>query len=140
MEATYRRPSKIISDAGTQIVGAKNKLEKHYANSTVFKLRVVPTAAHHFIGGAEKMVGMMKKLLKRKLDGAAISHNELLSFLLEVAKMLNTHPLVAETSEDGEKWRIDNLFSFILGKVYSKTFVRWPPIAAAHRCYNKPFF
>ena len=59
------------------MVGAKNKLEKHYANSTVFEWKVVPTAAHHFIGGAEKMVGMMKKLLKRKLDGAAISHNEL---------------------------------------------------------------
>ncbi|MCP3662974.1 MAG: hypothetical protein GY696_10835, partial [Gammaproteobacteria bacterium] len=102
LEATYRRPSKIISDAGTQMVGAKNKLEKHYANSTMFEVKVVPTAAHHFIGGAAKMVGMMKKLLKRKLDGAAISHNKL--FLLEVAKMLNTLTLVAETSEDGERW------------------------------------
>ena len=58
------------------------------------------TAAHHYVGGAEKMVGMMKKLLMRKLDGAALSHNELLLFLLEVAKMLNTRLLVAETSED----------------------------------------
>ncbi|MCP3661258.1 MAG: hypothetical protein GY696_01990 [Gammaproteobacteria bacterium] len=105
LEATYRRLSKIISDASTQW-WEPNMLEKHYANSTVFKWKVVPTAAHHFIRGAEKMVGMMKKLLKRKLDGAAISHNELLLFLLEVAKMLNTRPLVAETSEDGERWRM----------------------------------
>ncbi|MCP3665601.1 MAG: hypothetical protein GY696_24400 [Gammaproteobacteria bacterium] len=73
LEATYRRPSKIISDAGTQMVGAKNKLEKQFANSTEFQWEVVPTAAHHYVGSAEKMVGMMKKLLMRKLDGAALS-------------------------------------------------------------------
>ncbi len=49
------------------------------------------------------MVGMM---LMRKLDGAALSHNELLLFLLEVAKMLITLPLLAETSEDGKRWRM----------------------------------
>ncbi|MCP3664791.1 MAG: hypothetical protein GY696_20235, partial [Gammaproteobacteria bacterium] len=67
LEATYRRPSKIISDAGTQMVGAKNKLKKHYANSTEFQWEIVPTAANHYVGGAERMVGMMKKLLMRKL-------------------------------------------------------------------------
>ncbi|MCP3661930.1 MAG: hypothetical protein GY696_05435 [Gammaproteobacteria bacterium] len=97
LEATYRHPSKIISDAGTQMVGAKNKLEKPYANTTVFEWKVVPTAAHHFIGGAERIMGMMKRMLKRKLEGAAISHNKLSLFLLEVAKMMNTRPLVAET-------------------------------------------
>ncbi|MCP3664822.1 MAG: hypothetical protein GY696_20400 [Gammaproteobacteria bacterium] len=82
-----------------------DSLEKHYANSTEFQWEVVPTTAHHYFGGAEKMMGMMKKLM-RKLDGAALSHNELLLFLLEVAKMLNTRRLVAETSEDGERWRM----------------------------------
>ncbi|MCP3663197.1 MAG: hypothetical protein GY696_12000, partial [Gammaproteobacteria bacterium] len=52
------------------------------------------------------MVVMMKKMLKRKLDGAAISHNELSLFLLEMAKMLNMRLLVVESSGDGERWSI----------------------------------
>ncbi|MCP3663198.1 MAG: hypothetical protein GY696_12005 [Gammaproteobacteria bacterium] len=54
LEANYRRLSKIISDAGTQMVGAKNKLEKHYANSTVFEWKVVPTAAHISLEGRRR--------------------------------------------------------------------------------------
>ncbi len=58
----------------------------------------------------------MKKLLMRKLYGAALSHNELLLFLLEVAKMLNTWPLVAETSEDGERWRMISPIDLLGGR------------------------
>ena len=36
------------------------------ANSNDFG-NIVPTGFHYYVGGAEKVVGMMKKLLKRKL-------------------------------------------------------------------------
>ena len=38
-----------------------------FANSNDFFGNIVPTGFHYYVGGAEKVVGMMKKLLKRKL-------------------------------------------------------------------------
>ncbi len=45
----------------------------------------------------------MKSLLASKPEYADLCHNELLLFLLEVAKMLNTRPLVAVISDDGQR-------------------------------------
>ena len=61
MEAIYRLPTRIISDASTQLVGVKNILEKEYGEKLSWK--IVPAQAHHYVGGAERLIGLMKRQL-----------------------------------------------------------------------------
>ena len=58
-----------------------------------FEWHIVPTGAHSYIGSVKRQVGMVKRVLNRKLSGAVVNHNDLLLLTAETAKILNSKPL-----------------------------------------------
>ena len=92
LTATYWLPRRIISDSGTQLIGAKGK---HYPEAD-FTWIICPPQAHNFVGGAECIIGLMNRQLKKKLDGVHLTINELNTICLEVTKIVNSHPLLVE--------------------------------------------
>ena len=95
LEATCRLPRRIISNSGTQLVDARMLLIKHYLEED-FTWIVYPPQAHNFVGGAERMMDLLKRQMKKKLDGTHLTINELITICLEVAKILNSCPLLLE--------------------------------------------
>jgi len=81
-------------------------LEKNLGSQVEFSWSQVPARAHHFIGQAEKMVGLTKRLLSKKLLNSTVNFNELLVLLLEVCKIMNSRPLTVEAANDPEVWRL----------------------------------
>ena len=101
--AILRLPLRIISDAGTQLVSARNILEKEYGDKLSWK--IVPAQAHHYVGGAERLIGIMKRQLKSKIEYSHMNFNELLLTVQEIAKILNNRPLAVENAGSIEHWR-----------------------------------
>ncbi|MCP3661496.1 MAG: hypothetical protein GY696_03205 [Gammaproteobacteria bacterium] len=55
--------------------------------------KIAPARAHHYVGQAERLIGMMKRQLKAKIEGSHMNFNELLLTVQEIAKILNNRPL-----------------------------------------------
>ena len=106
LEAVHCLPKVITSDMGTQLSAARKILEKNLGSQVEFSWSQIPARAHHFIGQAEKMVGLTKRLLSKKLLNSTVNFNELLVLLLEVCKIMNSRPLTVEAANDPEVWRL----------------------------------
>jgi len=106
LEAVHCLPKMIVSDMGTQLSGARKILEQKLGSQVEFSWSQIPARAHHFIGQAEKMVGLTKRLLSKKLTNSTVNFNELLVLLAEVCKIMNSRPLTVEAASDAENWRL----------------------------------
>jgi len=108
LQAVYNMPKVVTTDRGTNFVGAKRVLDELLKNTSMhFEWNLVPTGAHSFVGTVERQVALVKRILNRKLSGAAITHNNLLLLTAEVARTLNNKPLsYATQGDDVDTWRI----------------------------------
>ena len=126
--AKFRLPARIISDAGMQLVGARNILEKEYGEKLSWK--IVPAQAHHYVGGAERLIGLMKRQLKSKIENSHMNFNELLLTVQEIAKTLNNCPLAVENAGSLEHWRCI-LPSDLLGGRASEPLCSWSQVGGS---------
>ena len=97
-------PAEILSDNGTQFVGAltdlrqmiqgidKKKL-KDYCGERGIKWRFITPAAPHQNGCAEALVKSCKRALKRAVGEHVLTPFELYTCLLEVANLVNQRPI-----------------------------------------------
>ena len=107
-------PKGIISDNGTQLVGAVAELRKMIRGWDVTKLRdfsaergiewnVITPGAPHQNGCAESLVKSVKIALKKAIGDSLLTPSELYTCLLEVANLVNQRPIgrVPSDPDDG---------------------------------------
>ena len=103
------RPETVYSDNGTNFVGAVNGFKavdwnRVKAEAQVKKIhwKFNPPSAAWWGGWWERLIRMMKDLLKRILGRAKVGYEELLTILCQVEAILNDRPLtyVTEDAED----------------------------------------
>ncbi|XP_055715163.1 uncharacterized protein LOC129809378 [Phlebotomus papatasi] len=101
------KPANIYSDNGTNLVGAKNVLEKElkkatkdatenasrYAAEEGIQWHLIPPAASHFGGLWEAAVKSAKKHLKIVLRDTTLSYEEFTTVLTRVEAALNSRPI-----------------------------------------------
>ncbi|XP_071035401.1 uncharacterized protein [Parasteatoda tepidariorum] len=102
------RPSVIYSDNGTNFVEAENLFRSiHWSvvesETTVKRIvwKFIPPFAAWWGGFWERVVQMVKKLLRRVLGNASLNYEELMSLLCECEAVINSRPL-SYLSEDRE--------------------------------------
>ncbi|XP_035214816.1 uncharacterized protein LOC118188493 [Stegodyphus dumicola] len=100
------RPRVVYSDNGTNFVGARNLLRSVDWNqinrsSSIMKIqwKLNPPTAAWWGGWWERLVQMIKKLLRRVLGKALLSYEEMLTILCDAEANINSRPLTYE-SED----------------------------------------
>ena len=100
-------PSYMQSDPGTQLKAAGKEVELwrceevvEFAAGRRIKWRVVPTAAQHCNGLAERMIGVTKKVLKSLLYESVLTKSELDTLLAEAGQIVNSRPLMLKSSSD----------------------------------------
>ena len=104
------KPSEIISDNGKNFVGASRELRKLARNldQEVIKKKTthlyiewkfIPPGAPHFNGGCEAMVKSAKRALRRTLEAAHLTDEELMTAFCRAEALLNSRPLTAVSSD-----------------------------------------
>lgn len=103
------RPSSMWCDKGTNFVGAKNQLmkldwEKIYKAAAELKIEwnLNPPKAPWWGGWWERMIGIMKDLLKRTLGNAFLHYEEMLTILCDVESIMNDRPLTYLSEDSNE--------------------------------------
>ncbi|XP_021943783.2 uncharacterized protein LOC110842357 [Folsomia candida] len=104
----HGRPSTIYSDNGTNFVGAINLFKKldwakieNQCNVKMIQWILNPPTAAWWGGWWERLVRSVKDLLKRMLQKAKLTRDELATFLAVVASTINEWPLTT-VNEDGD--------------------------------------
>ena len=128
--AIRARPALILSDNGTQLVGAERELREMIAGWNKEKLRefaaekgikwqfITPTAPHQN-GCAESMVKSCKRALKKAVGEQKLTPFELYTCLLEIANLVNQRPIGRVTTDPNEgSYICPN--DVLLGRVSSK--------------------
>ncbi|XP_021966107.1 uncharacterized protein LOC110861310 [Folsomia candida] len=99
-------PAVVSSDNGRNFVGAVNLFssinwdeieEKSREKRIVWKFN--PPTAAWWGGWWEKLIGLMKGLLKRMLGQARVNHEELMTCIIQVENVLNNRPLTVVTED-----------------------------------------
>ena len=103
------RPSIIYSDNGTNFVGADNAFESlnwdtivEYSSAKRIDWRFNPPSAAWWGGWWERLIGMLKVILRKILGKANVSYEEMCTVLCDCELTLNSRPLtyVSEESND----------------------------------------
>jgi hypothetical protein len=108
------QPALMLSDNGSQLVGAENELKEMVKNWDVAKLRefsaergmkwqfITPTAPHQN-GCTEALVKSCKRALKKAIGDQKLAPFELYTYFLEVANLINERPIgrVPNDPDDG---------------------------------------
>jgi len=103
------RPSIIYSDNGSNFVGSSNLLKsidwnivEREATTNKIDWKFSPPAAPWWGGFWERLVQMIKKLLRRVLGQSSLNYEELMSVLCDCEATVNARPLtyVSEDSDD----------------------------------------
>ncbi|XP_071577026.1 uncharacterized protein [Temnothorax nylanderi] len=94
------KPSIIYSDNGTNFVGARNLLQKidwkeieRYSTSQKIVWRLNSPTAAWWGGWWERLVRIVKDLLKRTLKKACLSYEEMNTILCDIEAVINSRPL-----------------------------------------------
>ena len=98
------RPSLILSDNGTQLVGAERELRemidswdkeqlKEFAAEKGIKWQFITPIAPHQNGCTEAMVKTCKRALKKSIGEKKLTPFELYTCLLEIANLVNQRPI-----------------------------------------------
>ena len=95
------KPKKMISDNGSNFIGARNDLMKIQAilgksnRSKSLKIEwvTIPPRAPHFGGVWEAGVKSMKRHLRRVVGVQRLNYEELLTFINQIEAILNSRPL-----------------------------------------------
>ncbi len=103
------RPSKIYSDNGLNFVGCSNALKKvdwkritEYAMVSQIHWKFNPPTAAWWGGFWERMIGVVKQLLRSVLGSARVTHEELETLLCDVESVVNNRPLTYVSEEADE--------------------------------------
>ena len=107
------KPSEIISDNGKNFVGASRELQKlarsldqevirQKTAHLPIKWKFIPPAAPHFNGGCEAMVKSAKRALRRTLEAAHLTDEELMTAFCRAEALLNSRPLTVVSSDPGD--------------------------------------
>jgi len=93
-------PSRFQSDQGDQLVAASKQVHQwdfsdvdNWCKEKKIEWNVVPTGAQHMNGQAERMIGLVKKVLIQTLENKNCSFNELSTILSEAALIVNSRPI-----------------------------------------------
>ena len=104
------KPSKIVSDNGTNFVGAEKELADEVKTINSKRLRdemlmeaidwqFIPPHAPHMGGVWERIVKSVKNVLRQLVGNRLLNDEELLTFMAEVEKILNDRPLTRMGSD-----------------------------------------
>jgi hypothetical protein len=69
----------------------------------------VPTGGQHFNGQAERMIGLIKKQLRKTFEGKKLSHEETLTLLVEAAQKINSRPIMRNLRPEGDPLCVQDL-------------------------------
>ncbi|UYV68245.1 hypothetical protein LAZ67_5003594 [Cordylochernes scorpioides] len=102
------RPSIVYSDNGLNFVGCNNLFKKvnwndvlRYATVQRIKWNFNPPTAAFWGGWWERLVGLMKQLIRKVLGDKTVSYEELQTVICEVESAMNLRPLTAISEESG---------------------------------------
>ncbi|UYV79754.1 hypothetical protein LAZ67_18000565 [Cordylochernes scorpioides] len=102
------RPSIVYSDNGLNFVGCNNLFKKvnwndvlRYATVQRIKWNFNPPTAAFWGGWWERLVGLMKQLIRKVLGDKTVSYEELQTVICEVESAMNSRPLTAISEESG---------------------------------------
>lgn len=95
------RPSTIYSDNGTNFIGADNLfktidwnvVEKHTTTTFRIQWKFIPPTAAWWGGWWERMIQMVKKLIRCVLGRACLNYEEMNSILCDCEAVINSRPL-----------------------------------------------
>lgn len=101
------KPASILSDNGTNFVGASNELHNFLLNSNLeyevaqegIEFTFSPPYSPHFNGIAEAAVRSTKHHLKRLLELAHFTYEEMTTCLAQIEAVLNSRPLTPLSSD-----------------------------------------
>ncbi|GBN32020.1 hypothetical protein AVEN_169113-1 [Araneus ventricosus] len=102
------RPATIYSDNGTNLVGTSNELKsvdwgkiQEYASVKKIQWKFNPPSAPWWGGFWERLIGMLKSILRKVLGKASLQFEELCTVLCDAEGIINSRPLTY-LSEDNE--------------------------------------
>ncbi|UYV64637.1 hypothetical protein LAZ67_3001419 [Cordylochernes scorpioides] len=102
------RPSILYSDNGLIFVGCNNLFKKvnwndvlRYATVQHIKWNFYPPTAAFWGGWWERLVGLMKQLIRKVLGDKTVSYKELQTVICEMESAMNSRPLTAISEESG---------------------------------------
>jgi len=100
------RPSTIYSDNGTNFVGAENGFEtlnwaiiERNSGTQRIQWKFNPPTATWWGGFWERLIRVMKDLLKRVLGKALLNHEELMTTVCDIEAVINSRPLCYVSTE-----------------------------------------
>lgn len=103
------RPSIIYSDHGTNFIGSQNLLKsidiekmKSLPNLSIIEWKLIPPSAPWWGGFWERLIGIMKRVLRRVLGRSSLNYEEMSTVLCDCESIINSRPLtyVSENPDD----------------------------------------
>ena len=124
-------PKTILSDNGTNFVGAKNELSDlysmlqskqskdaiyHFSACHFIDWKFSPSRSPHFGGMWESRVKIIKTLLRKLVGGHHLTFEELTTVLTEVEATLNSRPLLPVHSTSPDGYEVITAGHFLIGR------------------------
>lgn len=107
--ANNGRPKKIFCDHGTNLIGTENQLKEidweliqKMAMTKRIDWTFIPSKAPWWGGWWERLIGIVKNLLKRVLGKSNLNFEEIRTILCEVAAVVNSRPLTYMSNDSSE--------------------------------------
>jgi hypothetical protein len=73
------------------------------------ELHIVPTGGQHYIGQAERLIGLLKRCLEGALNNRRLTLGELSTVVAEAAQIVNSRPIAKNTGDPETKGPITQL-------------------------------
>lgn len=107
------KPSEVISDNGKNFLGASRELRnltrcldqeviRKKTAHLFIEWKFIPPGAPHFNGGCEAVVKGAKRALRRTLEAAHLTDEELMTAFCRAEALLNSRPLTAVSSDPSD--------------------------------------
>ncbi|GBM93510.1 hypothetical protein AVEN_22138-1 [Araneus ventricosus] len=101
------RPSIIYSDNGTNFIGMDNSLKtinlrRLETSFTPITWKFIPPAAPWWGGFWERLIGLLKRILKKVLGRTSLNYQEMETVLCDCESQLNSRPLTYVSDDPGD--------------------------------------